>query len=949
MTFSAVVYYSLTNAMLWLDIDVMMQLIPLKKMSLHSRLFLACCVFLPAVCGNSPLVCDAEAASVKVTEPRCEYLSNPLGLDVSNPRLSWRLEARNSRARGQRQTAYDILVSSDEQLLEHGKGDLWDSGLVNSDESVNIPYEGKPLQSGMGCFWKVRVRDEHGNLSDWSQRASWTMGLLSPADWKAKWIGADAVYVKGEGWPPPDNTVPDPWFRKAFDLASTPSKAVVYVASIGYHELYVNGQKVGDSVLMPSTADYRHRARYVTYDVQKYLKPGRNVIGLWLGVSWSIFPPYQSEDKPSSPIVMAQAEIKVPKTDGIELVTDETWKTHPSPNRLLGVWNFMHYGGEIYDANLEIPNWCSATLDDAKWKSASIFHPNLTISAEKTEPNRRIKEIKPVAVREITNGTYRVDMGSNFSGWFEMKLSGQPGDRIEFQFSERENESMTHRLHSAYIIGPSGKGTFCNRFNYDVGRWIQISGLRSRPSLNHMRGWLVRTDYQRASGFQCDQPLLNHIYDTTLWTFENLSLGNYVVDCPQRERMGYGGDAHATTRTALNNYTLGAFYTKWAEDWRDVQGPDGNLPYTAPTYWGGGGPVWSGFCVTLPWEMYRRYGDTRILEESLPTIQKWLAFLETKSTNDMLERWGGEWDFLGDWLWPGAKGMNNDSPETLFFNNCYWIYNLQTAARIAHVLRREETAATYERRADTVRAALHPAFFHPDDNSYVNGFPAYLAMALLVNLPPRELRTAVWQRLEKEILVNHQGHVFAGITGGAFLFKFLLESDRNDLIYAMAGKEDYPGWEDMLAHGATTFYEDWEGKDSCLHSSYLYIGSWFIEGLGGIRHPDAGGFKHFDIDPWIDDGPSGPGSVRAHYDSLYGRIATSWTRDDSGFHLSVTVPPNTYARLHLHNVNPESLSEGGQNLSRARGAKMISSTQDSTLLELEPGRYEFDAHWLRMH
>ncbi len=380
---------------------------------------------------------------------------------------------------------------------------------------------------------------------------------------------------------------------------------------------------------------------------------------------------------------------------------------------------------------------------------------------------------------------------------------------------------MTHRLHSAYIIGPSGKGTFRNRFNYGVGRWITIRGLQAKPSAEQVRGWLVRTDYARAGHFECDNDLLNRIYDVTLWTFENLSLGGYVVDCPHRERMGYGGDAHATTRTALDNYSLAAFYTKWAEDWRDVQGSasawgtekaegqaggggkiePGNLPYTAPTYWGGGGPAWSGFCITLPWEVYRRYGDTRILEENFPMMQRWLEFLETKAKDDLLVRWGGEWDFLGDWLWPGAKGVNGDTPETLFFNNCYWIYNLQTAARITEILGQQEAAARYHQRAETVAKAAHGRFFQPADSSYVNGLPSYLAIALMVGVPPQDVRPAVWKRLEQEILVNRKGHIWAGITGGAFLFKTLLESERNDLIYEMVRQEDYPGWGDQLRRG----------------------------------------------------------------------------------------------------------------------------------------------------
>ncbi len=900
---------------------------------------IACFIALWAACFGC--MAAAEASSVKGVDLRCEYRTQPLGMDVAKPRLSWRLEAKNPDAHGQRQTAYQILVASSAKTLASNQGNLWDSGRVASDESVNIAYDGKALESGQECFWKVRVSDERGKESAWSQNGFWTVGLLKPADWQASWIGTDEVFVRGKG---SDNTMPDPWFRKIFDLPAAPSRAVIYVASVGYHELYVNGKKIGDGVLGPSTTDNKHRARYLTYDITKNLTAGRNVIGLWLGVSWSIFPGYQTNDKPCSPIAMAQADLWLPDKSKVQLVTDATWKTHPSPNTLLGVWNFMQFGGELYDASREVPNWCGADLDDSGWKAASVFRPKLAVSADKASPNRLIKEIKPVAVTEVSKGVYRVDMGVNYAGWFEMQLTGKPGGRIDFQFSERPEQAMTHRLHSAYILGPTGKGAFRNRFNYGVGRWVQITGLREKPDLAKMRGWLVRTDYARAGQFECDQPLLNRIYDTTLWTFENLSLGNYVVDCPQRERMGYGGDAHATTRTALNNYDLGAFYTKWIEDWRDVQAVDGNLPYTAPTYWGGGGPGWSGYCITLPWEMYRRYGDTRILDENFSMMQRWLAFLETKSDKDMLVRWGGEWDFLGDWLWPGAQGVNGDTRETLFYNNCYWIYNLQTAACVAETLGQRTVAETYRKRAQAVSNAVHAAFFNPADHSYVNGFPACLAIALLVDLPPQELRAAVWERLEKEILVNHKGHIHAGITGGAFLFKTLLENNRNDLIYAMASKEDYPGWGEMLRDGATTFYEDWEHKESRLHSSYLYIGSWFTEGLAGIQHPKAGGFKRFVIEPWIDQ-QEGPRWVKAHYDSPYGRIATSWAREGSVLHLTVTVPANTEGTLRLHHIKPESIQEKGRSLEKIKGAVLQPDPMDGAVLRLAPGRYQFDARF----
>lgn len=915
-------------------------------------LSLAALLSLPAV----SVLAAATTCALTVADLRCEYLKDPLGIDVSQPRLSWKLAAIDAQARGQKQTAYQILVASTKALLDKDQADLWDSGVVVSGQSVHVVYSGKPLASGTECFWKARIKDQDGMTSAWSQPARWTMGLLERSDWSGKWIGSDEVYQEQRG---AENKIPDPWLRKTFELKAKPERATICIASVGYHELYVNGKRIGDAVLSPSATNHRKRARYNTYDIAGELQPGKNVIALWLGVSWSIFPPYKTPDKPQTPIVLAQADIRLPGGATVQVVTDESWRTHASPNTLLGVWNFMNFGGERYDANKEVPGWSQADFDDSAWKPASIYTPELVLSADMVESNRQIQAVRAVAVEEPKPGVYRVDLGVNVTGWFAAEVHGQPGDQIEFKFSERPENDMTHRLRSQYILGPSGKGTFQNRFNYFTGRWVTITGLKYKPALSDMRASLVRTDYARAADFECSNDLLNRIYRTTLWTFEDLSLGGYVVDCPHRERMGYGGDGHATTPCGLNNYSLGAFYTKWAQDWRDVQGggaawgvadkaavkdnPDsGNLPYTAPTYWGGGGPGWCGFCITLPWEVYQRYGDTRILEENFPTMQRWLAFLETKSKDNMLVRWGGEWDFLGDWLWPGAKGVNGDTQETLFYNNCYWVFNLQTAAKIADVLGKKDAAEQYRTRADQVRKAVHAKFFLPSESSYVNGFQAYLAIALLVDLPPADLRASVWKRLDQEILVNRKGHIWAGITGGAFLYKTLLAADRQDLLFALANKEDYPGWGDMLRKGATTIYESWDMDNSWCHSSYLYIGAWFIDGLAGIKaDPQTPGFQHFILKPGVVNDPSLKW-VKAHYDSLYGRIVSNWSLDDTRtLTWNVTIPPNTTATLYLPVVDGKAATESGQPLSAAKGVKQTNVQPGQLALELQSGSYVF--------
>jgi alpha-L-rhamnosidase len=810
------------------------------------------------------------------------------------------------------------------------------------------------------------VKDEKGRMSAWSDAAYWSIGPRDAGDWTAQWIGTDQLFKRGESWPPADNTLADPWFRTAVDLNAEPKRAMIHVASVGYHEVYVNGNRAGDQVLAPCVTDHSQRARYVTYDITTLLRPGRNAIGLWLGTSWSIFPPMKSSTRPATPIVIAQADIELKNGRSLRVNTDASWKTHASPNTLLGVWDFMHFGGELYDARREMPDWCSPDLDDSAWQAVTVYDPKLTISAQRVEPNRLQQPIYPVSIEEIWPGTWRIDMGVNFAGWMELKLHGEPGATVEIFWSERQKEEMTHRMHSTYIMGDSGEGEFRNRFNYGSGRWITIKGANRKPLQEEVQGWSMRTDFVRTGVFKCSNDRLNRVYDVILWTFENLTLGGYVVDCPQRERMGYGGDGHATIQTGLDNYGTAAFYAKWAEDWRDVQGKKaawgvgvqvgepgaggdaaeaGDLPYTAPTYWGGGGPAWSGFCVTLSWEVYKRHGNKRILSNNFSTIRRWLAFLETKASENLLRRWGGEWDFLGDWLWPGAEGVNGDTRETLFFNNCYWIYNLETAARIADVLDHTELSLAWRARAHRVRRAVHKEFYNSDDASYVNGLQSYLAIALVAEVPPLEVRHRVEERLAKEILEVRNGHFWGGITGGAFIVRHLIDANRSDLMFEMVNQPDYPGWADMLAKGATTVWEDWEGAKSLLHSSYLHAGAWFIQGLGGIRPgPDGKTFRRFEIRPGI--WPDCPLEyVEATTGSPFGLIKSGWRRENGIFIFSLTIPPGTQADFHLPTaLGYRAISENGQSLERINGVQESRSNQGRDwVLTLDPGQYTLRA------
>lgn len=901
------------------------------------------------------------ASSITPVDLKCEYLTNPEGLDELHPRFSWTLSAMNDSDYGQKQTSYRILVSRSLTKLQKNMGDMWDTGWITSDRMQLIEYKGNPLLSDKTYYWKVCVKDEKGQQSAWSDSSQWSTGLFSQFDWSAKWIGTSQLFDPSQR----ECNVEDPWLRKTININERPDKATMFVASVGYHELYVNGIKIGDHVLAPAVSDHTRRARYIAYDIAKALKPGKNVISIWLGASWSIYAPYITPDKPRTPIVIAQADVYNSKGKKISrIITDNSWKTHSSPNKLLGTWEFGNYGGEIYDANKEIEGWNTIGYNDSSWDQAIEYASKLTLSAQKMETNKLFEEINPISIEERADGTYRVDMGVNFAGWTQINVSGEPGTLIDFLYSEREQDEMTFRNHSAYIIGPSGKGTFHHRFNYASGRWITIKGMKTKPQLSDIKGWQVRTAFESASTFESSDPLQNWIYDRVNWTFRNLSIGGYIVDCPQRERFGYGGDAHATSETGMFNYKMGSFYTKWLEDWRDVQGTEpmvgdmnnpewahkqvnsgrffnnGVLPQSAPTYHGGGGPAWGGIVITLPWLLYQHEGDTRVLETNFEMIKGWLAFLQSNTENDMLKRYGGGWDFLGDWLWPNAtaEGMNNNKPETLCLNNCYWVYNLRTGAKIARIIGRTKEAEEWEKQADISSKVIHAKFYNPEDQSYADKSMANLAAALYGNVVPPELHQTVMDRLEKEILINNKGHIDVGITGGAMLFKVLREEGRDDLIYSMTSQTTYPSWGFMRENDATTIWEMWE-KDlpghSLLHSSYLYPAAWYIDGVSGIRRAESKpGFQEFIIRvPKLNE--SQLKWAKASFDSPAGMIQSEWKRENGSTTLNISIPPNCKSTVYF----PD---EMGREIKESTGiAKIVGKKDGYILFEAPSGKYHF--------
>ncbi len=842
---------------------------------------------------------------------RTEYLTNPLAIDDAHPRLSWIIE---SAERGARQSAYRIVVTT-------GATTLWDSGKVASDETVNIPYSGKPLAPLQKYDWKVQVWNGEDKPGAWSAPASWQVGVK---DWSAQWISCKdqtPVHTSRK-----DLYLPAPrHYRKQFSLAKKVRRATLYASALGIFDAYVNGRRVSDAMFSPGWSDYRQRAYYRAFDVTSLLSTGNNTASAIVAEGWYSgyvgygllvgYGPYKTGRSMygKTPALLAQIELEF--TDGTRTTigTDTTWEVTTGPTQEADILM-----GETYDARIQPSDWAHAIRaeDNQHFKAPfsdkggdrevdlSFLKP-AKLQAYSGPPVRPIQELRALKMTEPAPGVYIFDLGQNFSGVAKLKLKGAAGTRIKVRYGEmlhKDGRLMTENLRRAratdtYIMkgDPAGE-TWTPRFTYHGFQFVELSGLTAKPELDAVTGVVIHSDTPLTSKFTSNDETANQLFRNIVWT-QRSNFVELPTDCPQRdERLGWTGDAQTYARSATYNADTAAFYTKWLDDLEEAQRPNGAYPDYAPYPMQHGsaeyswGTAWMDAGIIVPYTVFKAYGDTRVIERHWDSMVRFMDFRKKLSPDLRGTKKGNAW---GDWLSIGS------TTPLEFVDAAYFAYSAKLMGEMAAATGKQFDTSLYDR----IRAAFQKDYIKPDCSLSVNTQTAYV-LALKYDLIPATCRQASADKLAALIAAN-QYHMTTGFLGTYPLLPVLSATGHHDLAVRMFQSREFPSWGYEVANGANSVWERWDSftkeggihepsMNSFSHYSFGAVVEWMFKTYAGID-TDQPGYKTITIRP----GGATKGWVRSEYDSIRGKIVCNWRNEGGRYELDVTIPANTRATVLL--------------------------------------------------
>lgn len=842
-------------------------------------------------------------AQLHVTGLRTEHLQNPSVIDTPQPRFSWINEARKGKV-GQRQTAYEIAVASSPDMLDKGIYDVWQSGRQVSAESVLVPYGGPALEDGRDYYWKVRTTDQDGRVSRWSEPARWGMGLTK---WESRWIAGSNAGQEGI------------LLRRAFQTNKAIRQAKAFVCGLGFFELYLNDSKVGEDLLVPNISNYGrrpelpdfgisldpdfrdYRCLYLAYDITAQLHEGRNMLGVMLGTGW--FRPDSGRACGFGQPCL-RAELHITYQDGTKetILTDGSWETRLSPITYGGI-----YGGELYDARLDIADWCLPDSESKGWTPANVIDgPIGQMSAMASPADKVTRILKPISFNKVGDRRYEVDFGQEISGWIHFRhLCGTRGDTLCCTFACESPQGQER-----YIFGGQGDESYRPHFSWYVFSKATITGIDSLTA-SQLVAECVNTDVPVTAEFHTSNPLLNRINE--IWQHSQIDNmhGCIASDCPHRERLPYTGDGQAASEMVMLSFDAAAFYAKWIRDMRDSQNRvTGHVPNAAPWQPGaGGGVAWGAAMTLIPWWFYEQYGDRRLLEESYFAMKEQVRYMLSWVTLDgimeqQMRGFGrGElcyWFNLGDWV-PPHEMPRDPLVHTFFLWQC-----LDHCARAARTLGLEQEAEHYRELTDKARANFHRVFYDPQEKSYGKGGSNVYALRMGV---PEEHRQDVINTLRREIMLDNDSCLNTGFVATKYLFETLTDCGLGDVALAVMNQRKQPSYGWWIDQGATVTWEQWDGANSHNHPMFGGGLTWFYRRLCGIQ-ADQPGYRHVTIRPMQTDLEEVSCALR----TPYGRLSVSITQKGSRT-ITVTIPVGTTAMLCLPDDEQE-LAQGTYTFTR---------------------------------
>ena len=972
-------------------------------MKRYNYRFLSCGCFL-AACLFFLLPNAGAAQAMSVEGVRCEYLANPLGIDELQPRLSWRVA---SNRRGARQTAYRILVASCAKQLKGDIGDLWDSGKVIGDQTLNIVYDGKPLESRELCFWKVCVWDESG-IPSWSKTGFWSMGLLHSTDWQADYISFhDTMPV----WKDTQRLFLPPahQYRKEFAATKFVKRATIYATSLGIYELYLNGSRVGNARFAPGWTDYPKSAYYCTYDVTSLVKRGGNAIGAWVADGWysgyigfGLLAGLGTERTGrdtygKTPALMLQLEIEYTDNSREIIPTDKSWReTGGGP-----IFEADFLMGEAYDARKETLGWAKPGFDDSSWSPAILASANgfapatfyeyqnpgklgdspqilgytvdlgfkrpLELRAFPGVPVCPVQEIDPRSLTSPTNGVYIYDLGQNIAGVVRLKVHGSAGTTIRLRYGEQlhaDGSLMTENLRKAratdyYVLRGDPRGEIYEpRFTYHGFQYVEVTGYPGKPDLDAITGIVLQSKTPLTSNFECSDPMANRLFKNIVWT-QRANFVDLPTDCPQRdERFGWMGDAQIYAHCATLNADVAAFYGKWLREVMGAQRPSGTFPGYCPFPFQAGwdfGTAWCDAGVICPYAIWQAYDDTRLIQQCWPNMEKFMAWRQISSKNYLGIVHGNDW---GDWLSFGPKTPLD------YIDTVYYAFTANLMSQMAAAIGKKQEAADYHQIFEHIKTAFDQKYLHSDGSLAVDNETAY-ALALYMDLVPEELRLKAGKILADKIRggeMNENSGMTTGFLGTRPLLPVLSSVGENDLAVKLFQSQKFPSWGYEVAQGATTVWEHWDsytkahgfggvdGKqnasmNSFAHYSFGAVCEWMLGDLAGIQS-DGPGYDKIIIHPHPPSAGSNPEHtpinwVKAHYDSIHGRITSDWKLIGNTFELQTTIPPCSTATIYLPTSQLKSITESGKPLTTSKGASLLGWEDDCAVIAVGSGEYDF--------